>query len=208
MGLVAFNILLIVLMGILLNRLVFKGERSAFIMEMPLYHLPNLRTIGLFVWHKTLAFIHKAGSLIVVFSAVLWMLSVIPGGNIGNSVLAMIGHWLEPIGQLMGLGDWRIMVALMSSFIAKENTIAALSILYRQEGAGLAALLAVSLTTPAALALLVVQMTFIPCLATMSVIHQETASWKWTFFNIGLLLLVSFLAGIGTYRLAGLILGY
>lgn len=207
-GLVAFNVLLIVLIGIILNRLAFKGERSAFIMEMPLYHLPNLRTIGLFVWHKTLAFIHKAGSLIVIFSACLWVLSVVPGGNVRDSLLAMVGRWLEPIGQLMGLGDWRIMVALMSSFIAKENTIAALSILYRQEGAGLAALLAVSLTAPAALALLVVQMTFIPCLATMSVIRQETASWRWTFFNIGLLLLVSFLAGIGTYWLAGLVLGY
>ena len=206
-GLVAFNIFLVLSLGIVINRLVFRGERSAFIMEMPVYHLPNLRTIGLFVWHKTVAFVRKAGSLIVIFSALLWALSVIPGGDIQDSLLATFGRWMEPIGRLMGLGDWRIMVALLSSFIAKENTIAALSILYRQEGSGLAALLAVSLPSSAALALLVVQMTFIPCLATMSVIHQETASWKWTLFNIGLLLFISFLAGIGTYWLASLFLG-
>ncbi len=206
-GLVAFNVILVLLLGIVINRLVFKGERSAFIMEMPVYHLPNLRTIGVFVWHKTVAFVRKAGSLIVIFSAFLWVLSVIPGGNIQDSLLAVFGRWLEPVGRLMGLGDWRIMVALLSSFIAKENTIAALSILYREEGSGLAAILAVSLSPAAALALLVVQMTFIPCLATTSVIHQETASWKWTLFNIGLLLLISFLAGISTYWLASLFLG-
>ncbi|MEW6717183.1 MAG: ferrous iron transport protein B [Chloroflexota bacterium] len=206
-GLVAGNILLLVFLGIVLNRLVFKGARSAFIMEMPLYHLPNLRTIGLFVWHNALAFLRKAGSIIVVFSALIWVLSVLPGGDIHHSLLATLGRWLGPIGRLMGLTDWRMMVALLSSFIAKENTIAALGILYGTNAGeiGLATRLAATLTPAAALAFLVVQMTFIPCVATMAVIKQETASWKWTAVSVGLLLLLSFLAGVSTYRLSHLI---
>ncbi len=206
-GLVAFNLLILVLLGTIVNRIAFKGERPAFIMEMPLYHLPNPRTIGLFVWQKMLAFIRKASSLIVIFSALLWILSEVPGGNIQNSVLATFGRWLEPIGQLMGLGDWRYIVALFSSFVAKENTIATLSILFHEEGQKLAALVAASLTPAAALSFLVVQMTFIPCVATMSAIYQETASWKWTLFNIVFLLIVSLLAGISTYWFASLIFG-
>jgi len=118
------------LVGLTANRLVFKGDRSAFIMEMPLYHRPNARTIGMYVWRNTWAFIKKAGTLIVVISAVIWALSAYPGPDAGDSVLGTVGRFLEPVGALMGLGDWRLIVALISSFVAKENTVATLGILF------------------------------------------------------------------------------
>ena len=79
--LVGGNLVLLGLVGVSVNKLVFKGERSAFIMEMPLYHVPNARTIGLYVWRNTLAFVKKAGTLIVIVSAIVWVLSNFPGSD-------------------------------------------------------------------------------------------------------------------------------
>ncbi|MBN1428343.1 MAG: ferrous iron transport protein B [Anaerolineae bacterium] len=208
-GLIAFNLILLAILGILINRLVFRGEHTAFIMEIPLYHLPNARTIGLFVWQNTWAFIKKAGTLILIFSAVIWVLSALPGGDIEHSLLAGLGRRLEPVGRWMGLGDWRLMVSLLTSFVAKENTIATLGILFGvAEGSGsLAERVAAGLTPAGALAFLVVQMLFIPCVATVAAIRQETASWRWTAFSVSLSLVLSLLGGIGAFQIMRLI-GY
>ncbi len=80
-ALVGGNLVLLAIVGVTVNKVAFKGERSAFIMEMPLYHVPNARTIGLYVWRNTLAFIKKAGTLIVVVSAIVWVLANYPGGD-------------------------------------------------------------------------------------------------------------------------------
>jgi ferrous iron transport protein B len=119
-----------------------------------------------------------------------------------GSLLASLGRWLEPAGRLMGLADWRVIVALLSSFIAKENTIAVLGILFGAgPGLGLAEKVAGALPVAAALAFLVVQMTFIPCAATVAAIKKETG-WKWAAFNVGLLLVISFGAAVIVYQLA------
>jgi ferrous iron transport protein B len=205
-GLVSVNILVLVTIGILVNRLAFRGAHLAFIMEIPLYHLPNLRTIAMFVWNSTLSFIKKAGSIIVVFSMFVWVLSVFPGKGVENSLLAGLGYWLAPIGRLAGLYDWRLMVALLTSFVAKENTIATLGILYGASGqaGGLAEQVTATLSPAGGLAFLVIQMLFIPCVATMAMIKQETASWKWTGFSVALLSIISLSSGIAVYQVARL----
>jgi ferrous iron transport protein B len=205
---VAGNILLLFLIGLAVNRSLFKGAHSAFIMEMPLYHLPNARTIGLYVWHNTWAFVKKAGTIILLASAFIWLLAYLPEGNIQGSLLDTFGLWLEPTGRWLGLGDWRLIVALLSSFVAKENAIATLGVLYGNNATlGLAEQVAQTLTPAAALAFLVVQMTFIPCAATMAAIKQETGSWKWPAFSVGLLLVISFGAAVIVYQLAR-VMGY
>jgi ferrous iron transport protein B len=201
-GLVAGNLVLLGVVGIAVNRVVYKGERAAFVMEMPLYHRPNGRTIGLFVWRNVVAFLRKAGSIIVIVSAVIWLLTAIPGGGPEHSVLAMLARPLAPAASLLGLGDWRLVMALISSFVAKENSVATLGILFAAGGTGgqLAARLTAVLTPAAALAFLVVQMTFIPCVATVAAIRHETRSWRWVAYNLGLMLAVSFLAGTLVYQ--------
>ena len=89
---------------------------------------------------------------------------------------------LEPIGRLMGLDDWRMIVALLTSFFAKENTIATLGILFNAgaESGTLAQEVALVLVPAARFAFLVVVMLFVPCLATIATIKQETNSWRWT----------------------------
>lgn len=202
LGLVGLNLIVLAVAGIAVNRLAFRGEQSAFIMELPLYHVPNLRTVGLYLWNNTLSFVRKAGTLILLASMAVWALSSFPGPGIQASVLAVFGRLLTPLGRLMGLDDWRLIVALLTSFFAKENTIATLGILFSldAESPDLATAVAAVLTAPARLAFLAVVMLFIPCLATTATIRQETRSWRWTAAALGLTLALSLLAGILIYQ--------
>jgi ferrous iron transport protein B len=195
-GVIGLNLLLLMGIGFALHELVLGGEHVAFIMEMPLYHLPNPRTIGISVWQRILEFLKKAGGVIVGVSALVWLLSVLPQGKLETSYLANAGRLLVPFGSWMGL-DWRMIVALLTSVVAKENTIATLGVLY--QGGGLRTL-AAAITPAAALAFLVIQVTFVPCVATVAAIHQETRSWKWTAFSVGLLLVISLTTGVVVYQ--------
>jgi ferrous iron transport protein B len=192
----------LVLSGTLLNKVIFKGQRSAFIMEMPLYHIPNGRTIGLLIWQRSLSFLKKAGTTILGMAMVIWLLSTLPNGNLDQSYLVQFGKWIEPVGRWMGF-DWRLTVALITSFPAKENAVATLGVLFgNSPDAGLAETLTSSFSTASALSFLVVTMLFIPCMATVAVIRQETDSWGWTVLNVALLLAISVAAGAGVYHLA------
>ncbi len=201
-GLVALSIFILILLGVILNRVLFKSERSAFIMEMPLYHIPNWRTIGLLIWQRSLSFLKKAGTTILVLSLVIWTLSYLPNGDPDNNILSWIGRGLEPAGRVMGL-DWRLTVALLTSFMAKENAIATLGVLFgNTAGSGLAQTLVAAYTPATALAFLTVSVLFIPCAATVAVIRQETGSWKWAFLNIALMLVISVVTAIIVFQVA------
>lgn len=200
-GLVGLSLIMLALLGIGINKIVLRGERAAFIMELPLYHVPNWRTIGLLVWQHCLAFLKKAGTLILVMAVIVWALSYWPSGDVETSFLARLGKLVEPVGALMGM-DWRMIVALLSSFVAKENSLATLGILYGAggEGIGLAEAVRAALTLAAALAFLVVQMLFVPCVATVAAMWQETRSVRWTLFSVVVLLVLSFGMGILVYQ--------
>jgi ferrous iron transport protein B len=202
LALVALNLLVLVLVGITLSHTLFRGQHMAFIMELPLYHMPNARTIGTAVWNNTWAFVRKAGSFILLASVLVWALSYFPSGVLEQSYLARFGQALAPLGGLMGM-DWRMLVALISSFIAKENVIVTLGILYGQGSAGLVPTLAAQVAPASALSFLTVTMLFIPCMATVAVMRQETGSWRWTLFDIALLLAIALVAGILVYHGAG-----
>ena len=106
----------------------------------------------------------------------------------------------------MGL-EWPLLVSMLTSFVAKENTISTLGILYGtgEEGVALANALTGVLTPASALAFLVAQMLFVPCVGTVAAIRQETGSWGWTIFSVGLLLALSLLSGALIYQGAVLI---
>jgi ferrous iron transport protein B len=203
LGLVLLSLIMLGLVGAVLSRTILKGEQSAFIMELPLYHRPSARTIGLLVWQRTIGFMKHAGTLILIMSLIIWALANIPTGNIETSILGSIGKALEPIGARLGL-SWQLIVALLASFIAKENAIATLGILYGtgEDTTNLATSLHAAIVPAAALSFLVVQMLFIPCAATVGAIKQETRSWKWTLVTMGLLAVVSFGAGLVMYQIA------
>lgn len=199
--LLTVNILVLGLVGMIAGRYLLKDERMPFIMELPLYHKPDIRTIGMAVWTRTLAFIKKAGTLILAVSIIVWLLSHLPYGRVEDSWLAWAGRFLEPLGQPIGL-DWKMITALMTTIIAKETAIATLGVLYGVGREGLLQVLPQVMSPASALSFLVVIMLFIPCAATVAVMKRELGSWKWFGASMGVMLAFSLLGGMIAYRIA------
>lgn len=200
LGLIGGNLLVLVGLGLILHRFAFEDEHVAFIMELPLYHLPNLKTIGIYVWQNLVGFLKKAGTTILVASLIVWALSYFPTGQITTSYLGRFGQWLQPVGNLLGI-PWQVLIALLTSFAAKENTIATLSVLYGNIFTDLPALI----TPAAALGMLAFQMLFIPCVGTVAAIRSETKSLKWTVFSLVLMLILSFGVSLLLYQVGRLL---
>lgn len=203
LGLMGLTVVVLMLVGLVLHELFLGGEHVAFIMELPLYHAPDPRAILRATRERLIDFLRVAGSIILIVSVVLWALMNLPTGQVETSYLATFGHLLAPVGKLLGL-NWQMMVALLTSFVRKENVIATLGVLYGagHEGAGLAETLAGTLTPAAALAFMAVQMLFVPCVATVAAIRQETRSWGWTAVSVMLPLAISLGLGIAIYHAA------
>jgi len=122
----------------------------------------------------------------------------ISNGEIETSWLGTIGKFIAPVGEWMGL-PWGMLVALLTSFVAKENTIATLGVLYGSPEA-----LRTEISPAAGLAFLVFQLLFIPCIGTVAAIRQETRSWKWTFMSIGMQLILSLGLAVVVYQIGRL----
>ncbi len=203
LGAIAFSLVVLAVSGLIIGRFVMKGKRDALMIELPLYHSPSIKTIGLSSWQRTAAFIKRAGTVIVAISLVIWLLSYFPGGGVEHSYLADIGRWLEPVGRLMGL-NWQLLTALLTGFMAKENTIATLGVLLGQQHAGLTQSLHGMLTPAAAIAFIVAQVLFIPCATTVIMIRREIG-WRWMAFSIGFQLAISFSLAILVFQIAKLV---
>jgi len=144
-----------------------------------------------------------AGTIIFSVIVLLWALGYFPGGEMETSFLASIGHFLMPLGDLMGL-SWEILVSLFASFIAKETAIASMGVMFG--GENLVTALQNNVTPAAGLGFLVTHMLFIPCVATLAVIVGEAKSWKWAAAIVGYLFVVAFGMGIVVYQIANLIM--
>jgi ferrous iron transport protein B len=200
-ALVSLNILVLGAVGMAVHTLLMKAEPTPFIMELPLYHRPDPRTIGHVIWTRTLSFIRKAGTVILAMSILVWLLSYFPTGETETSFLAAIGGVLEPLGRPLGL-DWKMVTALLSSLVAKENAIATLGVLYGVGDQGLLQVLPQVMSSASALAFLTVIMLFVPCAATIAVMRQEMADLRWLAGSLLLTLGLSYAGGMAAYRLA------
>ncbi|MCL5276757.1 MAG: ferrous iron transport protein B [Deltaproteobacteria bacterium] len=202
---IGISFAVVVVTGLLLRKTVLKGERSPLIIELPLYRKPNARTVGLYAWNKTVSFFKRAGTYIVSFTIIIWFLSHFPGSTIDQSVLGIIGRWMSPVGRVVGF-DWRILVALITGFTAKETSIATLSVLYNasnEQALGIA--LKQAITPLVAFVFIIFQTLYIPCLATVVTMKRELRDNKLLAIGIVYPLIVAFLISFAIYRV-GLLL--
>jgi len=116
-------------------------------------------------------------------------------------MLSWLGKILEPVGSIIGL-NWKMMVALLSSIIAKENAVASLSVLYNAGEEGLMNVLPDVISHSSAISFLIILMLFIPCMPTITVMRQELGNWRWFFASFFNMLFASFLLSFLAYRLA------
>jgi ferrous iron transport protein B len=200
-SLVALNILILGATGMIVRAFFLKEETIPFIMELPLYHQPDPKTIARAIWARIVAFVQRAGTVILTVSILVWLLAYFPDGRTETSILAWIGQFLEPIGRPLGL-DWKMMTALLTSLAAKENAVATLGVLYGVGDQGLLQTLPSVMSHASALSFLTVTMLFVPCAATIAVMRREMADRLWFLSSLALTLVVSYLGGMAAYRIA------
>ena len=194
-------IFFIILGGIFLKHTLFKGEPAPFVMELPEYKMPRLKNIFHFVWDRSISFFRKITSIIFLSTVVIWFLkyfsfSLTPAGSIDQSILADIGRALVPIFAPLGFGTWELIAAMITGYVAKDNVLATLGIIYGADAVNGA--LAASLPPAAAVPFLIFFILSSPCFASMGAIYKELASAKLTWlavlFQCGSAYIVSLLA--------------
>jgi len=181
MGIYLLGVLVTLLSAKLLSLSYFKGSGSKFLLEVPPYRMPQLRTILYQSLEKAKRFIKKAGTFILVGSTLLWILSNtgIDGINVSpeDSFLSAFSGFISPIFTPLGFGNWQATSSLISGFLAKEVVVSSLEILYVGN-------IAAGFTTLSALAYVVFASLYVPCISTVATIRSETGSTKWTLFSV------------------------
>ncbi|MGX7350577.1 ferrous iron transport protein B [Enterococcus canis] len=201
------GMLAIVLSGIVLKKTrLFSGDPAPFIMELPNYHMPQLRSVVRHMWDRSAAFVKKAGTIIFVSSILIWFLSsynfTLQSVSEDHSILASLGRVVAPIFAPIGWGNWQGTVATITGLVAKENVLGTFGILFSglaevsENGAEIWAPLQAAFTPAAAYSFLVFNLLCAPCFAAIGAIHREMGDWRWTVgavsYQCGLAYLVSF----------------
>jgi len=174
-GLYLLGILTGILIAFIFKSTLFKGEAVPFVMELPNYRVPTARNVAHLLWEKSSDFIHRAFSVILMATIIVWFLSSFDFGfnlvdNSHNSILAAISGVLVPVFKPIGLGDWRIVTSLISGFMAKESVVSVMETLFAGQIASLGVLTAVSM--------LVFSLLYTPCVAAVASIKRELGS-RW-----------------------------
>lgn len=192
------------------------GVASPFIMELPSYHLPEIKTVIRYAFDKALSFIKRAGTIIFVTNIVIWFTSSYDWSlrlvETEESILASIGRSFSLLFQPLGFGNWRATVAAITGLLAKETVIATFGILYRlgettEENPQLWGLLQKDYTALSAYSFLVFNLLCAPCFAAIGAIHREMGEAKWTWIAIGFQTGLAYATSLVIYQL-GLVLVY
>ena len=202
MGLYALGLVAAVATAALLKGTLLKGRANPFVMELPPYRLPGLRSIGARLLDRTKVFLRRAGKIILTVTVVLWVLTQIPGGAdgeppaIGDSALGRIGQVVEPVIEPLGF-DWRIGIGLVSSLAAREVIVGTLGTIYGVEAEDeqsfeLQAALQQDMDLGTAVALLIFFVFALQCMSTVAVMRRETGGWMWPALQFSYMLVLAY----------------
>ena len=158
----------------------YKGEAVPFVMELPTYRMPRPKNVGQLLWEKSKDFIQRAFTVIFIASMVIWFFQTFSPSfamvsDSSQSMLAILAGFLAPIFAPLGFGDWRMVTALISGFLAKESVVSTLGILF-----GSVAALQQTLTPATAASFLVFCLLYTPCVAAIASIRRELGR-RWAF---------------------------
>lgn len=198
----ALGILVAMLSCIILNKTVFKGEAPPFVMELPPYRLPSLKSVLLHTWEKARGYVVKVGTILLSMSVVIWVLQTFDFSfhmveDAADSIFGTIGKVIAPLftwngfGAVNGTGEvhWQVGAALLTGLIAKEAVVSTLGILYINEGTeelttALGTALHGYFSPLAAFSVMVFVLLYAPCFAAIATAKKELGSWKWTLFTV------------------------
>ena len=184
------------------KQLVFKGEAVPFVMELPNYRMPGVKNVAQLMWEKAKDFLVKAFTIIFVATIVIWFLQTF-NLHLGlvddpsDSILAKVAGFVAPVFAPLGFGDWRVVTALITGFMAKESVVSTLTILSEGNISGI-------IGTASAAALLVFCLLYTPCVAAIAAVKRELGK-KWALLMVLLQCTVAWLVSFLVYTLVSLI---
>ena len=179
-GLYLLGIVTGVLFALIYRKTMFKGEAVPFVMELPNYRLPSPRNVWQLLWEKAKDFLHRAFSVILIATIVVWFLQSFDFGfnlvtDQHSSILAQIAGVIAPVLKPVGLGDWRIVTSLVSGFMAKESVVSVMEMLFTDGVTAIGSLAAASL--------LVFSLLYTPCVAAIASIRREMGR-RWALYVV------------------------
>ena len=195
-----FGILMGILAALVLEKTAFRGRPVPFVMELPNYRLPSVKSVALLLWEKAKDFLERAFTVIFLATIVIWFLQSFDTRlnvvtDSAGSLLAIIGQHIAPVFAPLGFADWRCAAALISGFIAKESVVSTLEILLGTSALG------ALFTTKSAVSFLVFTLLYTPCVAAIAAIRREVGSG----FRAGVIALcqccVAYLAAFAVFSL-------
>ena len=206
------GIVVAVIGALILSNTLFKGETSNFIMELPQYRIPTLKSVLIHAWEKVKGFAIKAGTIILGSTILIWFLSSFNFSGMcemDESILASIGRGIQWIFTPLGFGEWRASVAVVTGWIAKENIVSTFGVLFGAADAvseaaaeGTAALpgLSAVFTQAAAFSYMAFNLLCMPCFAAVGAIKKEMGSWKWTGITIAFQMITAYIVAFIVYH--------
>ncbi len=204
MGLYLLGIVVGILVALIYRKTLFKGDAVPFVMELPNYRFPGAKNVLQLLWEKSKDFIQRAFTVIFLATIFIWFLrsfdvhfNLIQDSK--DSILAMIAGIFVPLFKPLGLGDWRICVALISGFMAKESVVSTLEILFSGSIQQL-------MTPLAAMCLLVFSLLYTPCIAAITSIRRELGH-KWAWGVVIWQCVIAWIAAFIVHMVGGIILG-
>ncbi len=228
-GLVLFTIyltgiLLAIILARVFKKLFFSKASIPFVMELPPYRKPTLRSLTEHTWEKGSEYLKKMATIILLGSIIIWFLGYYPRPENHDlspkeqmqqqeeSYIGRIGHLVEPLIAPLGL-DWKAGIALVSGFAAKEVVVSTLAVLYTgnpdEEKSTLSQRLrseirpdgSPSFTPVSAFAFMIFVLIYFPCIATIAAIKNESGSWKWAAFSVAYTIALAWLMAFGIYQI-------
>lgn len=190
----------------------FTGKPVPFVMELPNYRMPSLKSVLLLMWEKARDFIRRAFTVIFLATIVIWFLqhfdaklNIVEAGD-GSSLLSLIGMSVAPIFAPLGFADWRIATSLITGLMAKEAVVSTMGVLMNASGSALAAALTGVFTTQSAIAFLAFALLYTPCVAAISAMRKELGSGLKTVGVVIGQCCVAWIVAFAVYCVAGLVL--
>ncbi|SHE53230.1 ferrous iron transport protein B [Alkalibacter saccharofermentans] len=195
--------------GMLLSKLRYKGEESGFLLELPPYRIPALKSVAIHMWDKGKDFLIRAGTVIFAASVILWFaqsfdFSFSHVADPSQSILAIFGKAIAPVFIPLGFGDWITSVAFITGFAAKEIVISTLSVLHGVGEGALVTSLRGLYTPLSAYSFMVFILLASPCFAAISVMKKELNSWKETGFAVLYQTGTAYLMAMAVYQIGSL----
>ena len=193
-----------IMVAIVMRYTKFRGEAVPFVMELPNYRLPGIKSVAHLLWDKAKDFLQKAFTIIFIASMIIWFLQTFNTSfalvsNSQDSILAVLADKIAPVFAPLGFGTWQICVALITGFMAKESVVSTLTVLY-----GGSAALCAAISPSAGLALMVFCLLYSPCVAAIAAVRRELG-WRWAMMMVLLQCVIAWTCAFVVYRISILI---